>query len=302
MGRVQPDFIIVGAPRAGTTWLCSNLRRHPEIFLPDLKEPRYFAFPKGEREPVFTGPGDSEWMSNAVLGEDDYAGLFRRAGADQLTGDASTDYLYRSEVSAERIRAERPDARIIVLLRDPVARAYSNWLTRVQAGLEPLAFSDAIEAEPERIGQGWAWLWHYVQRGYYGRQLQPFLRLFPREQILIERHEDISRDPVGLMDRVSSFLRVSRKTTEALPQRVNESAVPRSGTLNATRRLLRSNPVFRGAFLPGSIRSRLMRRFDQLTLHQPTISKEDRDHLKQAYAEDMCLLTQSTGLDTSAWV
>jgi hypothetical protein len=300
---MPPSFVIAGAPRAGTTWLYRNLDRHPDVFLAPNKEPRFYAVRETERL-AFNGPGDDRWLSHLVQDRGAYEALFAGAGAGQLRGEASSDYLYRSPTAAARLRQDIPAVQLIFILRDPAHRAYSNWLQHVQYGREPLSFADALNAEEERIEQGWAWWWHYTRRGFYARQLEPFLDAFPRDQILILLHDDLRRDPRGLLERASAFLEIDplpliedRERTEA---RQNRSLVPRSRAHGVARRLLRPATAASARVLPEGVERRLRGWFQRKTLG-PTISDADYRLLSHTYSADVKRLSGMTGLDLSNW-
>jgi len=303
-GRMPPSFVIAGAPRAGTTWLYRNLDRHPQVFLAPNKEPRHYAVRETERL-AFSGPGDERWLSHLVQDGDEYEALFAGASAEQLRGEASSDYLYRSQTAAARLQEEAPSARLLFILRDPAHRAYSNWLQHVQHGREPLSFADALDAEEERIERGWAWWWHYARRGYYAEQLEPFLEAFPRDQILLLLHDDLRRDPQGLLERACTFLEIDPRPLTGDRERVeaqqNRSLVPRSPAHAAARRLLRPVAAASARVLPEGAEKRLRRWFQRQTLG-PAISEADYRRVSDAYSDDMKRLSGMTGLDLSAWL
>jgi hypothetical protein len=297
---VRPGFFIVGAPKAGTSWLYRNLAASREVFLPLNKEPRYFSVEEGA-DLSFRGPGDDVWMGHFVRTRAEYEALFREAGDEQLCGEASSDYLYRSETAARRIGEEVPDARIVVLLRDPVQRAYSNWLQHMRDGRETLPFAAALNAEGERIRAGWAWWWHYAERGFYSRQLEPFFDRFPAERILVMQYDELRRDPEAVLRRACAFLEVEVATGELLAERHNESLLVRSPLHRAARRVLKPNAVSR-ALLPQRLRTRLRYGVNRATLRRPALSVEDRARLRLLYAADVERLGTMCRLDLSGWL
>lgn len=297
---MPPSFVIAGAPRAGTTWLYRNLDRHPQVFLTPNKEPRHYAVRESETL-AFNGPGDERWLSHLIQDADEYEALFAGAAPGQLRGEASSDYLYRSRTAAPRLREAAPAARLVFILRDPAHRAYSNWLQHVQHGREPLSFSDALDAEGERIERGWAWWWHYRRRGLYAEQLEPFLDAFPREQVLLLLHDDLRRDPRQLLARVCRFLEIEPIADERTEQRHNQSLVPRSPAHARVRRLVRPAAAASAVILPRSAEERLRRWFQGKTLG-PAISDAAYQRLRRAYSRDSKRLADMTGLDLSAWL
>jgi len=298
---MPPSFVIAGAPRAGTTWLYKGLERHPDVFLTPNKEPRHFAVEESERL-AFAGPGDESWLSHLVQDREAYEALYAGARAGQLRGEASSDYLYRSQTAASRLRREAPAARLVFIFRDPARRAYSNWLQHVQRGHEPLSFAGALDAEEQRIEQGWAWWWHYARRGYYAEQLEPFLDAFPRDQILLLLHDDLRRDPRGMLERACGFLEIEPIVDEERAERrQNQSLVPRSRAHGAVRRLARPAAAVAAKALPERAEERLRRWFQGRTLG-PRMSDADERRLRRAYADDTRRLAEMTGLDLSGWL
>jgi len=205
-----PDFFIAGAPKAGTTALHAALTHHPQLYFPRSKEPKYFLC--GDRPPDLDrqrGPGDAHSAGEWVWRRDRYERLFDPAPEGSLRGEATPFYLY-DRAAQRRIQEARPDAKLVVLLRDPVDRAYSNWMHLWSDGLEPISdFVAACAAEEERIARGWAPFWHYRALGRFGEQLDHLYSLFPREQVLVQRYRQLVDEPVATLDRVCTFLGVS---------------------------------------------------------------------------------------------
>jgi hypothetical protein len=297
---MPPSFVIAGAPRAGTTWLYRNLEGHAQVFLAANKEPRYYAVREGENL-SFAGPGDARWLSHLVRGRKDYEALFAAAREDQLRGEASSDYLYRSRVAAARLSREAPAAKLIFILRDPALRAHSNWLQHVQRQREPLSFAAALDAEAERIERGWAWWWHYARRGFYAEQLGPFLDAFPEDQVLVLLHDDLRRDPRALLGRVCAFLGIEPLAGGRAEERQNASLVARSPAHGALRRALRPAAAAAQAVLPERAQRPLRRWYGRRTLG-PALSGADFDRLARLYADDVERLATMTGLDLSGWL
>ena len=157
-----PNFLVVGASKAGTTSVYEYLRQHPEIYMSRVKEPHYFSFLGGM--PDFQGVNDDRFKAAVVTDEQQYRGLFDAVGGEAAVGEASVSYLYYP-AAAENIHATIPECRIIILLRDPVERALSQYRQNVTNGREPLSLSDAFEAEEARLDNGWRWIVAYRGAG-----------------------------------------------------------------------------------------------------------------------------------------
>ena len=206
-GRL-PDFLLLGAPKCGTSALHAALARHPGLYLSEPKEPKFF-LTDGPPPTAGGGPGDVATWGEHVWRRADYQALFAGAPSAARCGESTVFYLY--DLAAQRrIRTLLPAARLIAVLRDPVERAHSNWAHLRAAGLEPEAdFRTALEREPERITAGWAHFWHYTAQGRYGGQLEHLFGLFPPEQVLLLRYRELRDEPVATVDRVCRFLRVA---------------------------------------------------------------------------------------------
>jgi hypothetical protein len=201
-----PDFYVVGHPKSGTTALYEMLRRHPEIFMSELKEPRFFAFDLRAR---FQAHGVGEHPQTI----EQYGALFADAAPGQLAGDASPSYL-RSRVAAAEIARVRPDARIVAVLREPASFLRSMHLEMVQNRVEEeLDLRRALEAEalpasqPAADGVPPPQL-RYTDRVRYVEQLRRYHDVFPREQVLVLIYDDFRADNEATLRRVQRFLGV----------------------------------------------------------------------------------------------
>lgn len=205
-GRV-PDFFIAGQPKSGTTALYEMLRRHPQIYLPDRKEPRFFVSEMSYRDPPRPG-GTPQTL-------EEYRGWFEAARCDQRIGDASPWYLW-SATAASRIAEVRPDARIVAILRDPASLLRSLHLEFVQLYVEvetDLRKAIALE-EPRREGRHvprntyWPKALMYSDHVRTVEQLRRFHAVFPAEQMLVLIYDDFRNDNEATVRKVLGFLRV----------------------------------------------------------------------------------------------
>ena len=208
--RPLPDFLILGAQKAGTTALYAYLRWHPDITGPSFKEVSFFDrhYAKGER-----------WYRAHLP-------MKRRA----RVGEASPGYLFHP-LAPERVRQMIPNARLIALLREPVERAFSHYQHEVALGREQLPFEDAVDREDERMGgeverilrdpayfsYAW-WNYTYVSRGLYADQLARWYDVFPREQLLVLLSDELAEDTAGTYRRVLDFLGVAAHDLDAYPR------------------------------------------------------------------------------------
>lgn len=298
-----PDFLVIGAAKSGTTALDEFLRQHPDLLFPETREPNYFAFPDGP--PAYRDHrGDPAAIARTTVSDAErYLSLFPQARAGQLRGETSPAYLYVPG-TAERIAAVRPDARLVVILRDPAARAFSAYQHLRREDREPLSFAGALDAEPQRIRASWGLLWRYVDTGRYGRQLTPYLDAFPRRQLLLLRHEDLARDPAAVCRHAFTFLGVPRDVEVDTTGRFNVSGVPRSRFLHRLTNPPASVRRTVARVAPTGMAERLRAGHARATarnLRPETPDPEDLARVRDTLADDRRLLERITGWDLAAW-
>ena len=211
--RPLPDFLILGAQKAGTTALYSYLRRHPSITGPSWKEVSYF---------------DRHYARGEAWYRGNFPNKARTRG--KLVGEASPSYLFHP-LGPQRVRALVPDARLVVLVRDPVDRALSHYQHEVALGREPLSFEDALAAEEERtrgeaerlaadpraFSRAW-WDHTYAARGRYAEQLERWLDVYPREQLLVVATEELGERPAETYASILAFLGAPPHELEKYPR------------------------------------------------------------------------------------
>lgn len=284
-----PDFIIIGAPKCGTTSLFQYLGDHPLIHKCPQKEPHFYSY-IAENRP--------HWGIGNV---DDYAALFQGAEPDQLCVEASTWYLY-SETAAEQISEYAPDTKCIALLRQPVERAYSNWSFRVQMGWETLGFEEAIAAEEKRIEEGAPWDVHYLRAGLYFEQVRRFYEELGRKQVRVFLFDDFKHDSDTIVRKAFSFLGVDPSDREVDTEKThNATNFPR---IPAVTRLKNTDLVRQGAkiILPEPVRSILRRKIREWnTRERPSLDPTLRKELTDRIWSDIERLERLIGADLSHW-
>jgi hypothetical protein len=317
-----PDFLIAGVPKAGTTALYAALLRHPQLFLPSRKEPKFFL--TDGPPPTRGGPGDVQTYQEYVWRRADYEALFEPAPPGTLRGEATPFYLYSRQAQL-RIHQLIPHVKLILVLRDPIDRAHSNWTHLWAAGLEPEAdFVRACELEPQRRMAGWADFWHYIGLGLYGSQLQHLLSLFPWTQIHIVRYRDLCDSAAATLDRVCAFLGVATGIIDHVPSE-NVSWHVANTRFNAmVRFLLRTGGRFghhfpvpmrkavRGPLLTVLHRQRWQAAAGADSDHlppdahrpgrRPRLTRAERVALVPHFADDIRLLEELTGSSFADWL
>jgi hypothetical protein len=300
-----PNFLVVGAAKAGTTALHEYLGQHPEVFLPDRQEPSFFAF---DGQPInFRGPNGSYAAVNqtAVRSLAEYEALFSVASPGALRGEVSPVYLYWPG-TAERIRARLPQVKLCIILRDPANRAFSGYMHAVREGKEPEAdFASALAAEPQRIRDNWGFMWRYADLGHYPAQIRRYLDVFPPEQLEIVLYDDLRRDPAALCQRLFRFVGADPAFRPDTSVRHNVSGRPRSRGIHD---LLRRDGPLRGVArtaAPILGRERLRRaqaRLSSANLAEQTFPAQQRAQLVAAFRSEVEELAELIGRDLQAWL
>jgi len=301
-----PNFLIIGAAKAGTNALYHYLRQHPQIYMSPWKEPKFFAF-ETEADLGFRAANGRDAPVNAsvILDQTAYEELFDDARDGELArGEASTHYLY-VEKSPGRIKTLIPDARLIAVLRNPVDRAFSSYQHLVRDELEPLDFGAALDAEPQRIAEHYAYLYRYTDMGFYSQQLERYEKTFPENQLCVLLYDDLRSDPEGTCRRIFSFLGVDEDFVPDMSGEYNRSGVPKNRFMH--RLLNPSAPMKRRLWnvTPRFARERLLDAQTKIVnrnLQRQTMPEPERDRLRGVFREEVGRLEARLDRDLSHWL
>ncbi len=301
-----PDFLIPGAARSGTTALFEHLRRHPDIFMPLEKEPMFLAlWGIGKRKEWQSGELVEDWTIPEL---DDYAALFDAASEHQLCGEASVWYLYDTQTVIHNIRKlygdRAVDLKIVLILRNPVNRAWSHYMTKKSRMKEDLSFAEAIRPETirERLSQGLCYSYNYLGFGLYSRQVKAWLAAFPHTRVWI--HEEFFSDLTTSMKELADFLEISMNDALTIRKHVNPSGMHTNRwTRWIADQLLRPSlgkSLFK-RLLPREFRYRLKMGALQRTLKQQPMPDEIRHQLRAYYRDDVDQLETVLNRSLDIW-
>lgn len=279
-----PNFLIIGAPKAGSTSLWEYVRQHPDVFPTEKKEPHYFWSLKHSL------PGKTVTLEA-------YRALFEGSEAYAAAGEASPGYL-ADENSPHEIRKMIPDVKLIAILRDPCARAFSGFMMHRMRKDEPEeGFLDAIAADAgrpaaKRIG--------YVENGLYYKQLSRYLSVFPAEQLKVVLNEDLKVKPKEVLREVFTFLRIDPDVDIDTDVQFTVSGVPKVKALHWL--LHGKNPIKRMLlpFLPKRL-IKSLRLAKNANLTRQFITPEERSALLPAFEADILELEKLLGRDLAHW-
>ena len=298
----HPNFFLVGAPKAGTTSLYHYLRQHPQIYMSPIKEPHYLA--DEIRLANFTDElqalqRDVQVPAGPVSAWPDYLKLFEGAGTQTAIGEASVCYLW-SETAPRNMAARFPHAKILMMLRNPADRAYSQYLHMLRFAKRSISFSEymdaALTATTTKIGE----LYPFLEFGFYCRQIERYLAFFPRQVLGIYVYEDYQRNPLVVLQEMFRFLGTDPAFEPDLSKR---HMLPRVARSPATARLVRWAG---GRRIAQRLASPALRSSIQRILYRPrrhlTLEPADRSRLVDLYRDDIRGLSALLGRDLDAWL
>lgn len=296
-----PNFLIVGAAKAGTTSVHAYLQQHPQVYMCPVKETNFFAF-EGE-EINFVGGISPGYLANFVTNINDYRAQFQGVNHEIAIGEACPAYLYLPQ-AVERIKHYLPEVKIIIILRDPVERAYSHFLHHLRDRLVPYTdFEQAIQLESQRIADNWWWDYHYVQVGLYYQQLTRYFANFEPQQIKITLYKDLKADSLAFIQDIFEFIGVERQFVPDLSAKHNATGIPRHKALDAL--LKESNPIktLYQLLLPAKLRQPITARIAQSNpLYKPHLTPAVRHNLLELYQADILKLQTLIQQDLSHWL
>lgn len=295
-----PNFLIIGAAKSGTTALYHYMRQHPQIYMSEIKEPHFFAFKNQNLS--FVGPGVTI-NESSITQIDDYTALFQDIEPHEAAiGEASALYLYVPN-TAQVIKDHIPNVKLIVILRNPIERAYASYMQLMRDGREPLGdFGKALEAEQGRIQGNWGFLWRYTDLGFYGAQLKQYFNLFDKEQIRVYLYDDFKEAPTSVLSDMFDFIGVENTFSPDMSIRPNVSGVPKNPFVHKF--LTEKNPIksIIKPLLPSNFREKLTNRVVNQNLSKPGLDHEVKRQLCSVFHEDILELQTMIGRDLSFWL
>ena len=298
MVKNKPNFIVIGAMKSATTSLYTYLKQHPEIFMTKIKEPMFFNNYKQNLDYKVLGS-----KSKKLTTLEDYWLMFEDVSSEKAIGAASPAYIYNKK-APQLIKENLQNVRIIAILRQPVDRAYSNYLHVVRADKENSnSFEESIEKEKERINEKWSPLYHYIEKGYYSDQLQRYYDLFPSEKIKVYLFEDIIKSPKETLKDIFKFLEVDENVEIDTSNKSNVSGTPK-GILGFVLKKMRFYNLMPKFAISEYLSSRLVHFIFKSAYKEPEkLSQEFRKELTHKYyKEEISKLEKLIGRDLSKWL
>lgn len=309
-----PNFFLVGAPKAGTTSLYYYLDQHPQVYMSAIKEPNFFAAEireenidpqlrrgiardaRGLRR-FLSGPMREKRLGGMVADWEEYLRLFANANNESALGEASVCYLW-SPTAPQRIADRIPDAKILVMLRDPAERAFSQYLHGLGNGAIRWSFREHIQRNLHRRSAQFSVHYPFLEFGLYFEQLGRYLERFGRN-VWVGFHEDFEDRPLEVYQNICRFLGVAPEFSPTMGRRHLKAQVPR---LNSIGWLKRSG-FWQGAakLTPPGLRP-LIRRALIRGPGTTRMDPADRDYLLDFYREDIRKLASLLDRNLDGWL
>jgi len=311
----KPTFLIVGAVKAGTTSLHEYLQMHPEVYMSPVKETNHFS----DADMLFTHfnvdykqdinvnldkylAGDMETKIHIahVRSAEQYAQLFRKAGHARAIGEVSNSYLWAPS-TAQAIKLALPEVKIVMILRNPVERLYSQFLMNLKLGkIAERDLMKEIGADQAKPVKGWGVSHLYLEVGNYYAQVKRYYDLFPAEQIKVILYDDFRKDAGAVLRDLFSFLGVDPDFKPDLSKRFNEAGMPRFGKLNYFMTRIGIYGLIKRLFSSGVKEKMKQVLYTRKSI--PTITQEEKNRLINYYREDVEKLSALLHRDLSAWL
>jgi hypothetical protein len=311
-----PNFFIVGAPKAGTTALYRYLEQHPQIYMSPIKEPHYFAdeirfenfsaemqtmsgADRAALRRYLDGPVVERFSGGPVTAWSDYLKLFAGVKNEIAAGEASTCYLW-SATAPENIASAFPRAKILMILRDPSDRAFSQFRHRLSFARRRVSFSEHLSACLASSSTTISEEYPSLQFGLYHKQVLRYLTLFARQRVHIGFYEDYLRAPAAFLRHICSFLEVDPEFQFDFSTKHMQASVPQSYALNNGLKRLGLWNLARKVS-PPRVRAQL-RRMAFRPAHTMSLSPDERRRLVDFYRADIQNLARLLDRDLSAWL
>jgi hypothetical protein len=294
-----PRFFVVGPQKCGTTTIYGLLRQHPDIFLPQQKETHFFFW--NGREPNFVDYGAREINQNSVTELDAYQRLFASAGK-RVCGEVCPTYLY-APAGAGEIHRAAPNAKIVTILRNPIARSFSAYRFMQMIGSEKArSFEEALALEDDHRRDNWQTMSHYVSGSLYAPQLARYYDTFDPANILAIDFEDLKRDPIEVTDRILAFIGLPPLPATATVTQTNKTVPVKSGLVRELLVHHRGGISVLGKMLPKHYRSRMRDKILSLfAAPDETLKPDTVAQLAGIFRADVSRVERLTGLDLAHW-
>lgn len=293
----KPNFLLIGAPKSGTTSLYNYLNQHPQVFMSTNKEPKFFAFEGCNLD--FNGhhKGIQQIKESTITNYSDYLNLFKDANTYKVIGEASPIYLHHTK-APKNIKKYLPNVKLVAILRNPIERLYSDWKHQVRMGWEPERdFFKALKQWELRENQNWIPYLNYLPKGLYYKNLSRYFQLFDNKQIKIVLYEDLKNDASKLMQELFDFLEIDQNVViDTSHCYMKSNPIPKNYFIEKI--ILKINKKMQKIDKLSSIRGKII----QLNKIDETLPVRYKNEIFRIYQEDILKLQKIIHRDLSSWL
>jgi hypothetical protein len=296
---ILPNFLIVGAAKSGTTSIHSYLNQHPEIYMSPLKETEFFI--NISNKLVVEGPNTEIALSKGVHSFDEYHKLFEDVKNEIAIGETTPGYLYHPWV-AGTIHEYIPDCKIIVILRNPVDRAFSHFKMLQRMGIESdISFIEAIRLEEKRVSENWGIGFHYTRRGFYYTQLKRYFDIFDKDQIQVFLFDDLKNKESQLFINLFDFLGVDNSFVPNTSIKLNTSDEKKMG-LDGSPGRKSAKQVVRQVLEKINLVEKKTKNLEKNLAKNNSLTKDEREYVLPIFKQEISLLENLIHKDLSFWL
>jgi len=285
-----PNFIIVGAPKAGTTSLYHYLSEHPDVFMSEPKEVNFFSKEEIESQGLYY----ADFKAKSMV---EYEGLFNGVTTQKAIGEGSVSYLFYPK-TPQKIKEALPEVKVIMLLRDPIERAFSHYLMDLRLGLVNVPFEDIVSRVSEHKSLP-LFYQQYVELGLYYSQVKRYLDTFGKDKVKIYFQEDLRHKSDEVIMDLYTFLGVDTSYSPDINREHNVFSMPK----NRLMRILYASNFMR-SLIGRAFPDKLKEAFKGIVFEQkkkPEMLQQTRKTLRKLYLQDIEQLEQLLGKDLTSW-
>ncbi|MBU0732034.1 sulfotransferase [Patescibacteria group bacterium] len=304
-----PNFLIVGAPKSGSTSLFYYLRQHPDIYLSAVKEPKFIT--SQFLNIPHQGPKDTELEKLFIPDYQDYLELFSGVKNQKAIGESSVDNLYFYKRAIPLIKKYFGNPKIIIMLRNPVDRAYSHYLHHRRDLVEDLSFEEALEAEKERKENNWYFRWYYSDVGFYYNQVKAYLENFSNIKIFLT--DDLKEHPQELLSELFQFLEIDDSFSPDVSFKFNVSGAPEKNKKKKALHYLITKQsrwfefklkkiILTKPYFPKERIIKVVEGAKNRNIKKPEMDPETRKQLQALFRDDILKIQELIGRDLGHWL
>jgi len=293
-----PNFLIIGVQKAGTTSIYNYLNEHPQVYMSSVKETNFL-----ERDWQLVDPKIQDKYPKGIYSEEKYFHLFENVGDEIAIGEASPNYLFHYDLSIPQILKYVPDAQLITVLRNPIDRAFSDYLMHLRdaVGKNHQSLAEQIKKRSQQS--------FVLRKGLYYESLKHFIDTFGREKVAVFLYDDLCQDAVKFMQEMYTCIGVDSTFVPNTSHKAQVAQVPKNQSINSilkTKNPLRSSVAFLLRYtLPEATRQKIRTSLIQLNSNSKdkiTLSPEDREACLNFYREDILKVQDLINKDLSLWL